>query len=344
MSAYQGSDWFKSGAHVKVSSVESKKQLVYQASQQIADSSRKLQAAYDEGLALFKNNFSGTDDQIHEAQQTLTAILSVSQNLQELHKRLASSMMASTSDSAVGYVADGATHSSQVLSLLKTKEQQLQHEVNKCAELRAENVLLQKRLQALSAPTTRQNSNGLSLSDLQDGSIPAGPPMSSMSSSALEQVPSHSSSPTSPFVLNGVLSLANAGTWLQMLRQKLINANAERGRPDLVDPDATDETASERAAVVTCDDFPVPAPMRRSRSDGLFDRQSSCRRGAEMLRPSRAGARGDSPDDDSFAAVRDRDRRRRTNVLMEDVQDADQGSTLHFLTPELAARSALFKS
>ena len=63
MSAYQGSDWFKTGAHVKVSSVESKKQLVYQASQQIADSSRKLQAAYDEGLALFKNNFSGTDDQ-----------------------------------------------------------------------------------------------------------------------------------------------------------------------------------------------------------------------------------------------------------------------------------------
>ena len=174
MSAYQGSDWFKSGAHVKVSSVESKKQLVYQASQQIADSSRKLQAAYDEGLALFKNNFSGTDDQasgqkasctthtasllsligpllqIHEAQQTLTAILSVSQNLQELHKRLASSMMASTSDSAVDYVADGATHSSQVLSLLKTKEQQLQHEVNKCAELRAENVLLQKRLQVRS--------------------------------------------------------------------------------------------------------------------------------------------------------------------------------------------------
>ena len=143
--------------------------------------------------------------------------------------------------------------------------------------------------QALSVPTTRQNSNGLNLSDLQEGSIPAGPPMSSMSSSALERVPSHSSSPTSPFVLNGVLSLANAGTWLQMLRQKLINANAERGRPDLVDPDATDETASECAAVVACDDFPMPAPMRRSRSDGLFDRQSSCRRGSEMLRPSRAG-------------------------------------------------------
>ena len=85
--------------------------------------------------------------QIHEAQQTLTAILSVSLNLQDLHKRLASSMMASVSDSAVDYVADGAAHSSQVLSLLKDKEQQLQHEVNKCAELRAENVLLQKKLQ-----------------------------------------------------------------------------------------------------------------------------------------------------------------------------------------------------
>lgn len=40
--------------------------------------------------------------------------------------------------------------------------------------------------------------------------------------------------------------------------------------------------------------------------------------------------------------MRARDRRRRTNVMMEDVSDADQGSILHFLTPELAARSALF--
>ena len=46
--------------------------------------------------------------------------------------------------------------------------------------------------------------------------------------------------------------------------------------------------------------------------------------------------------DDSFRVVRERDRRRRTNVVMEDVPDADQGSTVHFLTPELAARSALF--
>lgn len=40
--------------------------------------------------------------------------------------------------------------------------------------------------------------------------------------------------------------------------------------------------------------------------------------------------------------MRERDRRRRTNVLMDDAAGADQGSTVHFLTPELAARSALF--
>lgn len=47
--------------------------------------------------------------------------------------------------------------------------------------------------------------------------------------------------------------------------------------------------------------------------------------------------------DDSHTAVRERDRRRRTNVVMEDVADADHTSTAHFLTPELAARSALFR-
>ena len=40
--------------------------------------------------------------------------------------------------------------------------------------------------------------------------------------------------------------------------------------------------------------------------------------------------------------MRERDRRRRTNVLMDDAAGAEQGSTVHFLTPELAARSALF--
>ena len=63
MSTYQGSDWFKNGAHVRVNPAESKKQLVHQASQQLADYSKKLQLAYDGGLALFKNNFIGTDGQ-----------------------------------------------------------------------------------------------------------------------------------------------------------------------------------------------------------------------------------------------------------------------------------------
>ena len=47
--------------------------------------------------------------------------------------------------------------------------------------------------------------------------------------------------------------------------------------------------------------------------------------------------------DEAVSAVRARDRRRRTNVLMEDIGDADQGSMVHFLTPELAARSAQFR-
>lgn len=64
MATYQGSDWFKSGAHVRVNPAESKQQLLHQASQQLADYSRKLQIAYDGGLALFKNNFSGTDAQV----------------------------------------------------------------------------------------------------------------------------------------------------------------------------------------------------------------------------------------------------------------------------------------
>lgn len=64
MASYQGSDWFKSGAHVRVNPAESKQQLVHQASQQLADYSRKLQNAYDGGLALFRNNFSGTDAQV----------------------------------------------------------------------------------------------------------------------------------------------------------------------------------------------------------------------------------------------------------------------------------------
>lgn len=178
MTTYQGSDWFKSGSQVKVNAAESKIQLVHQAAQQIAESSRKLQVAYDEGLALFSNNFSGTDAQarpfwpctvalscpslvntryctdvpvfslqILEAQQTLAAILAVSQTLQDLHKRLASSMMSSTSDSAIDYAADKTEQTPGVLALLKSKELQLQVQVDKCAQLRAENVLLYKKLQ-----------------------------------------------------------------------------------------------------------------------------------------------------------------------------------------------------
>lgn len=64
MGSYQGSDWFKSGAHVRVSPAETKQQLVHQASQQLAEYSKRLQVAYDGGLALFKNNFSGTDAQV----------------------------------------------------------------------------------------------------------------------------------------------------------------------------------------------------------------------------------------------------------------------------------------
>lgn len=104
----------------------------------------------------------------------------------------------------------------------------------------------------------------------------------------------HASSQSSPFVLNGVLSLANAGTWLQMLRSKLVAASPERRRSDFADvPDTRDGTASEG----TCEQeepegFLYTEPIRRSQSDRLFDRNFStsiCRRGGEMTRPSRAG-------------------------------------------------------
>ena len=85
--------------------------------------------------------------QILEAQQTLAAILAVSQTLQDLHKRLACSMMSPTSDSAIDYAADETEQTPEVLALLKSKELQLQVQVDKCAQLRAENVLLYKKLQ-----------------------------------------------------------------------------------------------------------------------------------------------------------------------------------------------------
>ena len=90
--------------------------------------------------------------QIQEAQQTLSAILAVSNNLQDLHRRLATSLMVSTSDSALDDVVEGVEqHAEEVLTLLKSKEERLQIEVNKCAELRAENIMLTKQLQVSTA-------------------------------------------------------------------------------------------------------------------------------------------------------------------------------------------------
>ena len=56
------------------------------------------------------------------------------------------------SDSAVDYVVDGVEqHTDGLLALLKAKEERLQIEVNKCAELRAENIILTKQLQVSTA-------------------------------------------------------------------------------------------------------------------------------------------------------------------------------------------------
>lgn len=82
----------------------------------------------------------------------MSAILAVSKNLQDLHQRLASSLMVSTSDSALNYIVDSTEqHSAEVLTLLKKKEDRLQIEVNKCAELKAENMMLAKQLQVRTA-------------------------------------------------------------------------------------------------------------------------------------------------------------------------------------------------
>ncbi|KAL3146117.1 hypothetical protein ABBQ38_015465 [Trebouxia sp. C0009 RCD-2024] len=342
MGSYQGSDWFKSGAHVRVSPAESKQQLVHQASQQLAEYSKKLQVAYDGGLALFKNNFSGTDAQIEQAQQTLSAIVAVSKNLQDLHQRLASSLMVSKSDTALNYAVDGVEqHTAEVLTLLKKKEERLQIEVNKCAELRTENLMLTKQLQGLTS--SRQHSNTLS-DGVLGGSIPAGRKASQLSS--MDRAASHSPSSTAPVVLTGVLSLANAGSWLHLLRSKL-SSNTDRRWSDYAD--GRDGTASETYVSPQQQEdqtFDYPLPIRRSRSDALHDRHLTapvCRRGSEMGRATSADlGRSMEGCDEAMSAVRARDRRRRTHVLMEDVGDADQGAPVHFLTPELAARSALF--
>lgn len=125
------------------------------------------------------------------------------------------------------------------------------------------------------------------------GVIPAG-----RKASAMERAASHSPGSTTPLVLNGVLSLANAGTWLQMLRSKLSNS-PDRRRSDFADgPDpARDGTVSEMCVSPQQleEDAYYPLPIRRSRSEALHDRQLSsvhCRRGAELTRASSAGVLG----------------------------------------------------
>ncbi len=99
----------------------------------------------------------------------------------------------------------------------------------------------------------------------------------------------------SPLVLNGVLSLANAGTWLQMLRSKLSPQVSHMRRTQTADvQDTRDGAASECMAFGQDEpeEFTYSAPIRRSRSDALYDRQlksTVSRRGAELPRTSSVG-------------------------------------------------------
>ena len=149
-------------------------------------------------------------------------------------------------------------------------------------------------MQGLAKPSSRQHSNALS-DDMLDGSIPAGRKTSN-GSGTFDRVPSASPGSGSPLVLNGVLSLANAGTWLQMLRAKLAPNSPDRRRSDFADvPELRSSTLlqpglpSQPEADET---FAYPEPIRRSRSDALHDRQPSTvhsRRGADLARCSSAG-------------------------------------------------------
>ncbi len=108
----------------------------------------------------------------------------------------------------------------------------------------------------------------------------------------MDRVPS-SPNHNSPFVLNGVLSLANAGTWLQMLRSKLSPPVSHRRQTADV-PDTRDGAASDCMAFGQDDpeEFTHYVPMRRSRSDALYDRQLNsaiARRGADLPRTSSVG-------------------------------------------------------
>ena len=110
----------------------------------------------------------------------------------------------------------------------------------------------------------------------------------------MDRLPS-SPNHNSPFVLNGVLSLANAGTWLQMLRSKLSPQVSHRRRTQTAAvPDTRDDAASDCMAFCQdeAEEFTYSVPMRRSRSDALYDRQLNstvCRRGADLPRTSSVG-------------------------------------------------------
>ncbi len=110
----------------------------------------------------------------------------------------------------------------------------------------------------------------------------------------MDRLPS-SPSHNSPLVLNGVLSLANAGTWLQMLRSKLSPQVSHTRRTQTADVQDTRDGAASDCVAFGQDEpeeLTYSVPMRRSRSDALYDRQLNstvCRRGADLPRTSSVG-------------------------------------------------------
>ena len=150
-------------------------------------------------------------------------------------------------------------------------------------------------MQGLTRSNSRQHSSALS-DDVFGGSIPAGRKASQ--ASGMGRAASHSTGSNTPLVLNGVLSLATAGTWLQMLRSKLSNSQ-DRRRSDFADGPDSGLSTRDSTVSPTCmlpqqqeEDAYYPLPIRRSRSDALHDRQLTsviCRRGAELTRASSAG-------------------------------------------------------
>lgn len=146
-------------------------------------------------------------------------------------------------------------------------------------------------LQGWTRSSSRQPSSALS-DDVYSGGIPAA--RKGSQASGIERAASQSPNSATPVVLNGVLSLANAGTWLQMLRSKLSN-NPDRRTSDFDDGPGRDGTVSGMCfspQQLEEDAFDYPLPIRRSRSDALHDRhfQSlSGRRGSELTRASSVG-------------------------------------------------------